>query len=121
MVAEADGARQASIAQAKGQAQGFDSIYKAYQAAKDVTLRRLYIETMQAIVSKTPTTVLDNCARRRLPLLNLGAARARSLPARGRGPRHDAQLHHRRGRGGARAAGRRPVVAVHGATRPSRC
>ena len=71
MIAEADGARQASIAQAKGQAQGFDSIFKAYQAAKDVTVRRLYIETMQAIVSKTPTTVLDN-SHGPLPLLNLG-------------------------------------------------
>ena len=75
IVAEADGARQAAIAQAKGQAQGFDSIFKAYQAAKDVTLRRLYIETMQAIVSKTPTTVLGGEGQQQpLPLLNLGGA-----------------------------------------------
>ena len=72
LVAEADGARQASVAAAKGQAQGFDSIFKAYQAAKDVTLRRLYIETMQAIVAKTPTTVLGSDVRAPLPLLNLG-------------------------------------------------
>ena len=73
IVAEADGARQASVAAAKGQAQGFDSIFQAYRAAKDVTLRRLYIETMQAIVSKTPTTVLGSDVRAPLPLLNLGA------------------------------------------------
>ena len=79
IVATADGARQASIAQARGQAQGFDAIYKAYQAAKDVTLRRLYIETMQSIVSKTPTTVLDTATHGPLPLLNLGEPA--SLPA----------------------------------------
>ena len=81
IVAEADGARQAAIAQAKGQAQGFDSIFKAYQAAKDVTLRRLYIETMQAVVSKTPTTVLGGEGQQQpLPLLNLGGA-ASTVPA----------------------------------------
>ncbi len=74
MIAEADGARQASIAEATGQAQRFASVYAAYQAAKDVTLRRLYIETMQAIVSKTPTTVLEQDVQRPLPLLNLGDA-----------------------------------------------
>ena len=68
----AEGARQAAIAQAKGQAQAFDSVYQAYQAAKDVTLRRLYIETMQAIVARTPTTVLDSATHGPLPLLNLG-------------------------------------------------
>ena len=72
ITATAEGARQAAIAQAKGQAQAFDSVYQAYLLAKDVTLRRLYIETMQAIVSKTPTTVLGSDVRQPLPLLNLG-------------------------------------------------
>ena len=71
LTAEADGARQASIAEASGQAQRFASVYAAYQAAKDVTLRRLYIETMQSIVSRTPTTVLDAGGHSPLPLLNL--------------------------------------------------
>ena len=77
----AEGARQATIAEAGGQAQRFDSVYAAYQAAKDVTLRRLYIETMQAIVSHTPTTVLDGGARGALPLLNLGDAPILAKPA----------------------------------------
>ena len=72
IVAQADGARQASIAEASGQAQRFLSVYNAYQQAKDVTLRRLYIETMQAIVSHTPTTVVDAGAKGPLSLLNLG-------------------------------------------------
>jgi membrane protease subunit HflK len=74
LVAEADGARQASIAEAKGQAQRFLSVYAAYQAAKDVTLRRLYIETMQQLVTHTPTIVVDESIRGLLPLLNLNGA-----------------------------------------------
>jgi membrane protease subunit HflK len=92
ITADADGARQASIVEATGQAQRFASVYAAYQAAKDVTLRRLYIETMQAIVSKTPTTVLDSSIKGALPLLNLPqpaapAAVPPAAPAAGAVPR----------------------------------
>ncbi len=76
ITATADGARQAAIAEAGGQAQRFDSVYSAYQAAKDVTLRRLYIETMQALVSHTPTTVLDAGVKTPLPLFNVGGPTA---------------------------------------------
>ena len=51
IVAEGQGARQASIAQATGQTQRFLSVLAAYQTAKDVTLRRMYIETMQDILT----------------------------------------------------------------------
>ncbi len=81
ITAQAEGAKQTSIVEATGQAQRFASVYAAYQAAKDVTLRRLYIETMQAIVSHTPTTVLDPGAKGPLPLLNLGDAPAAAPPA----------------------------------------
>jgi len=80
IVAEADGARQASIAEATGQAQRFLSVYAAYSAAKDVTLRRLYIETMQEILTHTPTVVVDTGVRSILPTLNLNDA-AHPLPA----------------------------------------
>ena len=85
LVAEADGARQASIAEATGQAQRFLSVYAAYAAAKDVTLRRLYIETMQELVTKTPTIVVDDSVRGLLPLLNLNAATP--LPPSAVGPK----------------------------------
>jgi membrane protease subunit HflK len=80
ITAEADGARQASIAEATGQAQRFLSVYAAYQAAKDVTLRRLYIETMQEIVTKTPTVVVDDSVRGLLPLLNLNTQAPAAIP-----------------------------------------
>jgi membrane protease subunit HflK len=72
LTAEADGSRQASIAEAKGQAQRFLSVYAAYSAAKDVTMRRLYIETMQEILTHTPTVVVDDNVKGLLPLLQLG-------------------------------------------------
>ncbi|MBV9785534.1 MAG: protease modulator HflK, partial [Acidisphaera sp.] len=74
VVAEADGARQASIAEATGQAQRFLSVLAAYQAAKDVTLRRLYIETMQQILTHTSTVVVDDRLKGVLPLLQLNGA-----------------------------------------------
>ena len=54
IVAEGQGAKQASVAQATGQTQRFLSVFAAYQQAKDVTLRRMYIETMQDILTHSP-------------------------------------------------------------------
>ena len=59
LVALAEGARQASIATATGQAQRFQSVLQAYQAAKDVTLRRLYIETMERVFGDVNKVILD--------------------------------------------------------------
>ena len=74
LTAEAEGARQASIAEATGQAQRFLSVYQAYSLAKDVTLRRLYIETMQQILSTTPSVVVDDKLRGIVPYLPLDPA-----------------------------------------------
>ena len=71
LVAEADGARQANVAETTGQAQRFLSVLKAYQAAKDVTLTRLYIETMQEILSHTPSVVVDQGLQGVVPYLPL--------------------------------------------------
>jgi modulator of FtsH protease HflK len=74
LVAEAEGARQASIASATGQAQRFLSVLTAYQAAKEVTLRRLYIETMQGILSHDQSIIVDDSLRGLLPVLPLNPA-----------------------------------------------
>lgn len=71
LTAEADGARQANIAEAAGQAQRFLSVYNAYAVAKDVTLKRLYIETMQDILTKTPSIVVDDKLQGIVPYLPL--------------------------------------------------
>ena len=78
LTAEADGARQANIAEAAGQAQRFLSVYNAYAAAKEVTLRRLYIETMQEILTKSPSIIVDDRLKGLVPYLPLDPARAAS-------------------------------------------
>ena len=83
LTAEADGARQGSIAEASGQAQRFLSVYNAYVQAKDVTVRRLYIETMQDILTKTPSIVVDDKLQGVVPYLPLdpsGRPRAGAAP-----------------------------------------
>ena len=72
LVAEADASRQSLIAQASGEAQRFLSVLQAYDAAKDVTMQRLYIETMQEILSKTPTIVVGETGQGVVPYLPLG-------------------------------------------------
>ena len=85
LVAEAEGAKAASVAEATGQAQRFLSVYKAYAQAKDVTIKRLYIDTMQDIMSKTPSIVLDDQLKGLVPYLPLDAP-ARAAPTAAAGP-----------------------------------
>jgi membrane protease subunit HflK len=82
VVADADASRQAAVAEASGQAQRFLSVLKAYDAAKEVTLTRLYIETMQEILSRTPSTIVDQGLQNVVPYLPLGdLGRAPPRPA----------------------------------------
>lgn len=67
----ADADRQAAVAEATGQTQRFLSVLKSYEQAKDVTLQRIYIETMQEILSKTPVTVVDGKLKGVVPFLPL--------------------------------------------------
>jgi membrane protease subunit HflK len=76
----AQGDKQAAIASANGQSQRFLSVYAAYALAKDVTLKRLYIETMQDMLSHADTTVVDDKLRNMLPLLNLNRAPGPEAP-----------------------------------------
>ena len=90
LTAEAEGARTAMVAEASGQAQRFLSVYQAYTIAKDVTLKRLYIETMQEILTRTPSIVVDDSLRGIVPFLPLDQARAPAgtpTPAPPLGPR----------------------------------
>ncbi len=71
ITAEAEGARQASIAEATGQTQRFLSVLSAYEQARDVTMERMYLETMQEILSRSPTLVIDEKFKGLMPLLPL--------------------------------------------------
>ncbi|MBX3696806.1 MAG: FtsH protease activity modulator HflK [Dokdonella sp.] len=57
ILAEAQGYKAERIARAEGDAQRFDLIASQYRAAPEVTRKRLYIETMQQVVSGTPKVI----------------------------------------------------------------
>jgi membrane protease subunit HflK len=71
IVFQGEGAKQATIAQATGQAQQFDAVLKAYQAAKDVTLQRMYLDTMQDVLAHSQPVVVDDKLKGLLPFLPL--------------------------------------------------
>jgi membrane protease subunit HflK len=71
IVAEAQGAKLASVAQATGQTQRFDSVLKAYQMSKEVTLRRLYLDTMTDVLSHSQPLVVDDKLKGLVPFLPL--------------------------------------------------
>jgi len=77
---ESEGARnqarayaQQIIALAQGEAAQFDKIYEQYKAAPDVTRRRLYYETMEAVLAKSNKTIVETNGV--TPYLPLPAAR----------------------------------------------
>lgn len=47
------------IARAQGEAAKFDKIYEQYKVAPEVTRRRLYYETMEAVLAKSNKTIIE--------------------------------------------------------------
>ena len=56
---EAEAYRSQVVARSKGQADRFDRLYQEYVKAPDVTRRRLYIETVESVFSKSSKVVVD--------------------------------------------------------------
>ena len=73
IIAAAQGEKQAAIAHATGEAKRFDSVLKAYQAAKEVTLKRMYIDTMSDVLMHTQALVVDDRLKGLVPFLPLNA------------------------------------------------
>jgi len=80
--AEAQGSRLATIAEATGQTQRFDNVLNAYKEAPDVTIRRMYLETMQEILSHAQTIVVDDKLKGLVPFLPLSPATPPPPPPR---------------------------------------
>jgi len=55
----AEGYREQAVREAKGEAARFNQIYAEYRRAPAVTRQRLYIETMQRVLSKSNKVVVD--------------------------------------------------------------
>ncbi len=73
MIKGAEGYALDRINRAKGDASRFVSMYNAYAKAKDVTRRRLYLETMRDLLPQMGKKfIIDENQKNLLPLLRLG-------------------------------------------------
>lgn len=55
----AEAYKQQTIADANGQASRFSKVYDEYRKAPDLTRQRMYIETMERVLSQSDTIILD--------------------------------------------------------------
>lgn len=59
LLQQAEAYRAQTVARAEGEAARFTSVYNEYVAAKDVTKKRIYLETMEQILSGMDKIILD--------------------------------------------------------------
>jgi modulator of FtsH protease HflK len=72
VVRSAEGYALDRVNRAMGDASRFESVYQEYVKAKDVTKRRLYLETLKELFPKLgPKYIVDSDQKNLLPLLNL--------------------------------------------------
>ncbi len=88
VIAAAEAYEQETIARASGETQRFISIYNEYLKDKDVTRRRLYLETMETVLNGMDKVLLDDTGRGSgvvpyLPLDKLRPNRAGTPPSAG--------------------------------------
>jgi membrane protease subunit HflK len=67
------GYRDAKIAESRGEAERFNSLVAAYHASPEVTKKRLYLETMEAVLPKVEKIIIEPGAASVLPHLPLGS------------------------------------------------
>ncbi len=75
MVQEAQGFRDSQIARSRGEAGRFTAVLSAYTQAQDVTVRRIYLETMEEIFKRNGMTLVDDRLQGLVPFLPLGEQR----------------------------------------------
>jgi membrane protease subunit HflK len=56
----AQGYREQAVAEAKGRTERFLKVYEQYQKAPDVTRRRMYLETLERVLSGMDKTIIDD-------------------------------------------------------------
>jgi membrane protease subunit HflK len=75
MIQEAQGYREGLQNEAEGEAQRFLSVYNAYKDNPDVTKRRMYLETLQNVLSEIDKVVIDRSTQGVVPYLPLDQLR----------------------------------------------
>ena len=90
IIQEATAYREEVVNRAQGEAQRFISVYDAYKLAKDVTMQRLYLETMEEVLRDMTKIIIDPSAQGGqgvIPYLPLPELRNRpAQPSRQAGP-----------------------------------
>ncbi len=81
MVQEAQAYREQLTNEAEGEAQRFLSVYEAYKSNVDVTKRRMYLETIQKVLSETDKVIMEGGSQGVLPYLPLDQLRRDSKAA----------------------------------------
>ena len=59
MLQDAEAYKAAVVNRAKGDADRYLSVYNAYQSGKDVTIKRMYLETMENVLKNADKVILD--------------------------------------------------------------
>jgi len=72
IVAKASGYREAKIAVSTGEAARFLAVEREYRKAPEVTRKRLYLETMEAVLPSVEKVVIESGTTQVLPYLPLG-------------------------------------------------
>ncbi len=87
IIEAAKGYKEQSIAQAEGEASRFDQIYAEYKLAPEVTRKRMYLETMEEVFSKTSKVILGGGKNNGgvVPYLSLNELTRKSAPTAPRG------------------------------------
>ena len=86
---EAEGYKEATVAQAYGEARRFTLVLNEYRRAPEITRKRLYLETMEAVFGRTSKVLLDTDSSGNvlyLPLDQLGAGSGSSAGRTGMPP-----------------------------------
>jgi membrane protease subunit HflK len=90
LVNEAQGYREAKVREATGTAKRFTALQEEYAKAKDVTRKRLYLETMESILPNANKIVMDDLAGKQAvpylplePILRREPAKPESSPGEG--------------------------------------
>jgi membrane protease subunit HflK len=81
MILDAEAYKSRVVADATGDASRFSQIYAQYAGAKDVTRRRMYLETMEQVLKGMPKIIIDTAKTGPLPVIPLQIPSPPSSPA----------------------------------------
>ena len=78
MIQEAQAYKERLVNEADGEAQRFVLVYEAYRQNPEVARRRMYLETMQKVLSASDKVIMDKAGMGTVPYLPLNELRRRS-------------------------------------------